>query len=240
MAETAARLGGPTGCGSPAELDRLLAGSVTAAERSALVEHLSRCRRCRRRLAERQDLGASIVVTETTPRQLKERAVALAAPAGRIAPAPAAGAGERRQAGRRLRTPARRLVAAAAAAAGLAAVVGLPAWLAPRGASEPGEVRALEPAVAPPRLTAAEWRADEGSLDLRWSATPGAAAYRLVVVDGVGEVVLQVDLDGSRRGHRVDLEALPPGRPCYWYVQARFADGTRLASATEALPRVIP
>lgn len=222
------------GCVSTAELDRLLTGSVTGVERGGLVEHLGRCRECRRRLAERRD-AAEIPVSEAAPRELRARAVALGTTPAIPASARPPGSGDAEIS--TARAERRPMAGPAVAAAGLAAVLGLTAWLALREAPEPGVVRAPEPVIAAPRLTVAEQPHAPGLVDVRWSATPGAEAYRLVVVDAVGEVVLQLDLEGAQRRHRLALDGLPTEAASYLYVQALFDDGTRLTSAAEPLPR---
>lgn len=235
-------------CLSTARIDGFLAGSTSASERFTIVDHLSLCRRCRELLAERHDRELPISVAEVVPREIKDRVVALVDDlGGRMRPVPAApvrGGGPApagREVGERHRAGGRRLAATiATVAAALLAVAGLAIRTEVRNRPEPAAVRAREPAVAPPRLEATESRSDAGAVDLRWSATPGAVAYRLVVVDGVGELVTQVDLDGSRRSHRLERDALPRDGPFYWYVQARFADGTALASTTEPLPGPSP
>lgn len=233
-------------CGGGEDWGRLLTGSLTDAERQRLVEHLSRCPSCRRQLAVHQDLTAPIPLTDVVPTRLRQRAIELvdepsgSASARRATTESSAPRHVARHGHHAGSAPRRRQALLAAVAASLIAAAGLGAWLGLGELPEPAETRSLAAAIAAPQLEDPVPRPNTRTVDLRWSATPGAQRYRLTVIDGLGAPVREVDLDGDRREYALDLRPLPSDRDLHWRVQARFADGTALSSSIGALPQLPP
>ena len=116
-----------------------------------------------------------------------------------------------------------------AVAAGLALIIGAGAiWQAARDRQASpdvmrGAVESLT-AVAP----AADWPA-ERPIIFTWRSAEGAIAYRLELVDGVGDSVWEGTVGDTVLALPAGI-ALQPGQTYSWWVEARLADGTSRTS----------
>ena len=188
-----------------------------------LVEHLSRCDRCRRDWIElRRGAGQLVTVgaLEETPWE-SERAAQGRAPEDalpRTTPT---------WAGRLLRAPG--LAAVVLILAGVALIV---PW---ERFGDPGPLRSEDTALAlDPLAPIGELKAGEPVV-FRWHEAPGASAYEIVVADeATAETVLRVRTAAAfHEATAAELEQLEPGRDYRWLVRAERGIG-RVSTGTPA------
>lgn len=215
------------------EIAAFVAGRLSGDQRSGAEDHLSTCRACRRALVARHAAvsdRAADEAPESVPDAWLERARRLVPsepgpPADAGTPPAGVSVGSHRYWRRGF---------AAAAVLTIAALgwtfVGRDHTPAPDRSvvRDSGAVVSIAPDLVAP-VADARFRP---TADFRWTATPGANAYVLTVLDERGEVVASAETATETSLSLPDVGWVA-GTRYYWFVDARLADGDEARSDVE-------
>lgn len=234
-------------CLTSAQLSLFLEDRLAAAERDAAEEHLSQCATCRHQLVASHDarLAHEMPAPEempTVPDELKQKALQIS----------------RRQVSKR--QPAQKGGGTgrwwAIAAVLLVSALGLTTLdfdrkVSPSVVDDPNALRSGNPGQSGSSgqaggsdqiLLQAISPADgavvtEPSLELRWTAVPGARRYTLTLLDSLGNILSRTTTteDHATVDPRQVEPPVEPGSECFWYVTAQLADGGSVESAVRGL-----
>jgi Putative zinc-finger len=211
-------------CVTSETLNSFLSGGLTPAGREGVEAHLSLCRRCRLRAVNLYADARESDEMHRAPRGLKREALRIP--------------GRGQTAWARWLLTARRYAAPALAAAAvvLVSVGGLAVWQARQDAGRPVGERVREggaTSAAAPRLLSPGGgaRVSPDEIEFRWTQAPGARDYTLFLLDERGEVVLKQQTAEERLVLSARASRLAAGGQYFWYVEARFTDGTAAETA---------